>query len=132
VRKNKENRDWRISGNRFRALEEIITGQDTLIDYPKKIRTLAKRYARKIIREQACVIDAGEEILPDYATIDLNSLEDEDVRTVGAEYVVYETIKELGIDQKLMELGLNRHQVGGCQGCCVPWCNRRSNDCPRF
>jgi len=104
---------WKNLSN---CIEEIITGQKSFIDYPKAIRTLAKRYARKIIREQACVIDAGEDIPPDYATIDLNSVEDEDARRVGAEYVVYETIKELGIDQKLKELGLNRHQIAACLG----------------
>ena len=54
------------------------------------IGTLAKRNAREIIHEQAYVIDAGEDIPPDYATIDVNSVEDEDARTVGAEYVVYD------------------------------------------
>ena len=98
------------------CIEEIITGQKSFIDYPKAIRALAKRYARKIIREQAYVIDEGEGIPSEYATIDLNSVEDEDARTVGAEYVVYETIKELGIDQKLKELGLNRYQVAACLG----------------
>jgi len=104
---------WKDCAN---YIEEIITGQKSFIDYPKAIRTLAKRYARKIIREQAYVIDAGKDIPPDYATIDLNSVEDEDARTVGAEYVVYETIKELGIDRKLKELGLNRHQVAASLG----------------
>jgi transposase len=104
---------WKDLAN---CTEEIITGQKSFIDYPKAIRTLAKRYARKIIREQASVIDTAEDISPDYATIDLNSVEDEDARTVGAEYVVYETIKELGIDQKLKELGLNRRQVAVCLG----------------
>ena len=47
----------------------------------KAIRTLSKRYAREIICEQAYVIDAGEDIPPDHATIDLNSVED--ARTVG-------------------------------------------------
>jgi transposase len=104
---------WKDLAN---CTEEIITGQKSFIDYPKAIRTLAKRYARKIIREQASVTDAGEDIPPDYATIDLNSVEDEDARTVGAEHVVYGTIKELGIGQKLKELGLNRHQVAACLG----------------
>ena len=104
---------WKDLSN---CIEEIITGQKSLIDYPKEIKTLARRYARKIIREQASVIDAGEDILPDYATIDLNNVEDENVRTIGAEYVVYETIKGLAIDRKLKELGLNRHQVAACLG----------------
>ncbi|MBW2143369.1 MAG: transposase, partial [Deltaproteobacteria bacterium] len=72
---------WKDLAN---CTEEIITGQKSFIDYPKAIRSLAKKYARKIIREQASVIDTGEDISPDYATIDLNSVEDEDARTVGA------------------------------------------------
>ena len=104
---------WKDLAN---CIEEIITGQKSFIDYPKTISTVAKRYAKEIIREQAYVIDTGKDIPPDYATIDLNSVEDEDARTVGAEYVVYETIKKLGIDQKLKELGLNRHQVAACLG----------------
>jgi len=104
---------WKDLAN---CIEEIITGQKSFIDHPKAIRSLAKRYARKIIREQSCVIDAGGDIPADYATIDLNSVEDEDARTVGAEYVVYEVIKELGIDQKLKGLGLNRPQVAAALG----------------
>jgi len=99
---------WKDLAN---CIEGIITGQRPLIDYPKEIKTLASRYARKIIRKQASVIAEGEDIPPDYATIDVNSVDNEEARTVGAEYVVYESIKELEIDRKLRELGLNRHQV---------------------
>jgi len=104
---------WKDLAN---CIEEIITGQLPLIDYSKVIRTLARRYARKIIREQASVIAGREDIPPDYETIDINSVEDEEARTVGAEHVVYETIKELEIDRKLKELGLNRHQVAASLG----------------
>jgi hypothetical protein len=104
---------WKDLAN---CIEEIISGQKSLFDYPKVIRTLARGYARKIIREQASVIAERQDIPPDYATIDLNSVEDEEARTVGAEHVVYETIKELGIDRKLKELGLNRHQVAASLG----------------
>ena len=104
---------WKDLAN---CIEEIITGQLPLIDYSKVIRTLARRYARKIIREQASVIAGREDITPDYETIDINSVEDEEARTVGAEHVVYETIKELEIDRKLKELGLNRHQVAASLG----------------
>ena len=104
---------WKDLAN---CIEEIISGQKSLFDYPKAIRNLARRYARKIIREQAPVIAERQDIEPDYATIDLNSVEDEEARTVGAEHVVYETIKQLGIDRKLKELGLNRHQVAASLG----------------
>ena len=43
-------------------------------------------------------------------------MENEEARTVGAEHVVYETIKELGIDKKLIELGFDRYEVAGAIG----------------
>jgi transposase len=104
---------WKDLAN---CIEGIITGQRHLIDYPKEIETLARRYASKIIREQASVIAEAEDIPPDYATIDVNSVKNEEARTVGAEYVIYETIKELDIDRKLRELELNRHQVAAALG----------------
>jgi transposase len=104
---------WKALAN---CTEEIITGQRPLIDYPKEIRTLARRYAKKIIRVQASVVAEGEDILPDYVTIDVNSVDNEEIRTVGAEYVVYEAIKELKIDRKLRLLGLNRHQLATALG----------------
>jgi len=104
---------WKDLAN---CIEEIITGQKPLIDYPKAIRSFARRYAKKIIREQASVIDEVETIAPDYATIDVNSIDNEEARTIGAEYVVYETIKELAIDRKLRKLGLNRHHLAASLG----------------
>jgi transposase len=104
---------WKTLAN---CTEEIITGQKPLIDYPKAIRTLARRYAKKIIRAQGSVVAEEEDIPPDYATIDVNSVDNEEARTVGAEYVVYEAIKELEIDRKLRVLGLNRHQLAAALG----------------
>jgi len=105
---------WKNLAN---CIEGILTGQRSLIAYPKEIRTLGSSYARKIIRQQAsAVVSEGEDIPPDYATVDLTSVEDEEARTVGPEYVVYETIKELGLDRILMELGLKRDQVAASCG----------------
>ena len=38
---------------------------------------------------------------PDYQRVDVCSVDHEHARTVGAEHVVYETIKELGFEEKL-------------------------------
>jgi len=104
---------WKDLSN---CIEEIITGQKPLIDYPKEVNTLARRYARIVIREQSAVVTEKEVSTPDYATIDVNSIENEDARTVGAEYVVHNIIKELKIDKKLVELGLNRKQLATAIG----------------
>jgi transposase len=98
------------------CIEGLITGQQPLIEYPEVIRIVARRYAKRIIREQASVIEEVEHIPPDYATVDVNSVQNEEARTVGAEYIVYETIKELAIDRKLRELGLNKHELAASLG----------------
>ena len=50
---------WKDLAN---CIEAIITKQRTLFDYPKKISRLARKYARTIVRQQACAIDEGEDI----------------------------------------------------------------------
>ena len=57
-----------------------------------------------------------EDTPADYANVDVNSLENEDVRTVGAEYIVHQVIKELEIDRKLIELGFNKYQLAAAIG----------------
>jgi len=112
--------DFKLPRERWKELanciEAIITGQRQLFDYPPEINALAKKYARAIIRQQAAAVDAGEEVISDYQVIDVNSVDNEDARTVGAEHVIYETIKELEIDQKLTSLGLTRLQTAVALG----------------
>lgn len=104
---------WKDLAN---CIEEVITGQKPLIDYPKEVKSLARRYARRIIRKQAPVVTEGEDLPADYATVDINSVDNEEARTVGAEHVVYETINELEIGGKLRKLGFNRHQLAAALG----------------
>jgi len=107
---------WKDLAN---CIETNITKQRPLFDYPKEISRLAKKHARKIIRQQACAIDEGEDISSDYQVVDVNSLDNEDARTVGAEYVVYEMIKELEIDRELRSFGLSRSQLAVALGVIV-------------
>jgi len=104
---------WKELAN---CIEEIVTEQQTIFEYPKKIRTLAEQYARRIIRKQASVIDEEKPGPPDYARVDLNSINNEYPRTAGAEHVVYETIKLLEIDKKLGELGLKPVDIAAVIG----------------
>jgi len=95
--------DWKQLAN---CIEEIVTEQLSIFEYPRKIRKLADRYARRIIQKQSIVITEEKKHSPDYATVDLNSLKSEKPRTAGAEHVVYETLKLLKIDKKLVDFGL--------------------------
>ncbi len=99
---------WKDLAN---CIEATLTGQRPLFDYPKQISTLAGKYARAIARQQAVMLEEGEEVPSDYQVVDVNSVDNEDVRTVGAEHVVYETIRQLELDRKLKSLGLTSVQL---------------------
>jgi len=108
---------WKEFAN---LVEETITGQTSLFDYPEDIETLAENCARKIIRKQSSIIpkkeDLSSDCLPDYQTVDVNSVENEEVRTIGAEHVVYHTVKELELDRKFADLGFNKPHLEAAIG----------------
>ena len=72
---------------------------------------LIRKYAREIIYQRSEAIDERQDIPADYQVVDVNSVDSEDIRSVGAEHVVYETIKELGLDRKLRSFGLTKMQL---------------------
>ena len=104
---------WKELAN---CIEGIITGQKPLFDYSRKIQSLASKYAKTIIRQQASVVLEGEDAVADYETVDVNSVDNEQARSIGAEYVVYETIKELEIERMLTSFGFNRVEVSAALG----------------
>jgi transposase len=99
---------WKELAN---CIETELTGQRPFFDYPKKLSALARKYARAITHQRSEVIDEQPDIPADYQIVDVNSVDNEDIRTVGAEHLVYETIKELGLDRKLRSFGLTRMQL---------------------
>jgi len=105
---------WKDLANR---IEEILTGQDPLLPYTQEIETLAARYARKLIGYQgATQAEQRESRDPDYHRVDINSIDNEHSRTIGAEHVVYETIKYLELDGLLMSLGFNKTALDAAIG----------------
>ena len=107
---------WKDLANR---IEEIVTRQEPIFPCTQEIERLARKYVRRIIKQgdsdALFLIRAGKsanakesEYTPDYQTVDVNSTENEEGRSVGAEHVVLETIKELGLDEKLSEMGFSR------------------------
>ena len=101
---------WKDLANR---IEEITLGQGPLFPCSPEIESLAVTYARRIIRKRGVEVKkkkSSSESVSDYQTVDVNTIESEDVRTVGAEHVVYETMKELELAEKLEELGFNAVQ----------------------
>jgi transposase len=113
VRFDLPRQQWKELAN---CIEGTLTGQRPLFDYPKKISTLARKYAREITRQQAQAIGEAEDVPSDYQVVDVNSVDNEDIRSVGAEHVVYETMRHLGLDRKLRSFGLTRMQLALTMG----------------
>ena len=99
-------------------IEDIISGQLSLFPISEEIERLARRYATKIIRQhgQKSTVEFEKQNAPDFQTVDVNSLESEHIRSIGAESVVLATIKELALDRKLEELGFNRPNLEAAIG----------------
>lgn len=105
---------WKDLANR---IEEIVTGQTPLFERDPEIEHLSIRYARKIVGDyRKALIRSFDAETPDYQRVDVCSVDHEQARTVGAEHVVYETIKELGLEEKLSNVGFNKPAVDAAIG----------------
>jgi transposase len=101
---------WPDLSNR---IEEIISGQQLLFPPVSDLEDAAQRYAALIIQSQnrSDGIDGDSTSSSDYRNVDINTLEFMRPRSVGAEHVAYEALRQLQLDKKLQELGLNKHQL---------------------
>lgn len=105
-----------------RRIEGILSGQHSLFGISCDIEILAQSCASKIITSYQDVdhLDGG-----DYREVDLDSLEMSRPRSVGAEHITLETLRFLGLETRLKELGFNGPQAAAAIGtiigrCCMP------------
>ena len=80
-----------------RRIEEILTGQESLWHLDERLEKYARNAAREIFRKQAEEINNRP--AADFMTVDINSIEAEDPRSVGAEYVAHSIWEELGLSE---------------------------------
>jgi transposase len=96
-----------------KRIEEILSGQRSLLDIDCDIEKLAQDIASRIIVSQG---DASDPDGIDYREVDLDSLEMSRPRSVGNEHVTLEALQFLGLDTKLKELGFNGTQTAAAIG----------------
>lgn len=100
-------------------IEEILTGKESLFpNTDDRVEKLAQKFAVRIkkkgIKFSGCeskpvpVRQAGTK---DYHTIDINSLEEEDIREVGAEWLSKQAIDLSGLPVYLRGKGYSEYQV---------------------
>jgi len=98
--------EWKTLANR---IEEIHSGQQTLLTPLPHIESLAHHYAGMLRRKEMQSAPVSEQ--PDWEKVDLNSLSQGEVRTIGAESVACDTFKRLGFPHILSDLGFSQEQV---------------------
>jgi hypothetical protein len=101
---------WKELSNR---IEEICLGVTTIIPYPDDIEKLAQRFAKLLIHNQSTtpLSSNNENKQKIYTSIDLESLQTSNSRSIGVEHILYETFKRLNLHKFLKSQGLNQSQV---------------------
>jgi len=103
--------EWKILANR---IEEIISGQETLVKPPRHIEDLARHYSRLLIQKRVRSTPPApdkEEIEEDWETVNLGSLSNSESRTIGGEALGYYAFRKLEFPRILRSLGFGRKQV---------------------
>ena len=87
------------------GLNDRVAGQTALFEDAEVQIRIDSLYSRLISEKKIDRIEKDRDKSKDWETIDLNSLKNKDVREVGAEWMTYQAIKELGMESYLSSRG---------------------------
>jgi transposase len=99
-----------------KRIEEILTGQQSLLEINCDLEKLAQGYASRIVLSHQ---DVDDSVSIDYREVNLDSIEMSRPRSVGREHVTLEALRFLELDKKLEDLGFNGPQVAAAIGTIV-------------
>ena len=104
-----------------RRIKDILGEQMSLVPLDENLEPAAQRYAALIIQAQENNLELEEKIKnsAEFHSIDINNLEMARPRSVSVEHVVYESLRHLELDKKLVDLGFNKHEVHSALGVLV-------------
>ena len=93
-------------------VDNIIRGQLSLLSLTDELEREAQRVANLIIRKHAQPLHLNDSKTSSiYAHVDLATIENSDVKTIGVEHLAYETAKKILLPQILSECGLSAKEV---------------------
>lgn len=102
-------------------IEEIITGAENslYVSTPAHIEELAQNFAEQISKEKIFPSIKGlpisKNIEKNIQTVDLESIEEIESKSIGGEWLVKQAFNKLGIDQILQDIGLDTKQIDVAQ-----------------
>lgn len=99
-------------------IEQLLTGSSLIFlnPLPKEMEAVAQKFYKKI-KEKKIAASKQSQIHPeqtqekDFDTIDLNSIETEEVKELGSEWLCYQAIEELGLRKFLEQQGWDKWQI---------------------
>jgi transposase len=102
-------------------IEEIIVGSSSILPCSEKIETLAQTYASQVVHrlsslENQTKTQDKEELSPEFVSIDINSIEKLEPRTVGSEHLLLQMAHQLKLPEKLQQIGLSKTDVAVALG----------------
>ena len=104
-------------------IESILLGSNELLfNLPSDIESSAKKFAQKIIdkgifsvSKKTKPVSLFKEIEEDYQTININSQEELESKSIGGEYLVKQAFDKLDIDSIFQSTGMNKNESGIAQ-----------------
>jgi hypothetical protein len=91
-------------------IEQILSGQGSLLTESASIETLAQRYAARLVASTPSVASSPEGPAVEFQEVDVNSLELVRPRSVGVEHAGLAALSWLGIPEVLESVGMNAGQ----------------------
>jgi transposase len=95
-------------------IEEIFTGVQSFATCSEKIEYLAERYASQLLQRISDTSPLKSEPIEeesDYQSVDIQTIEQQDPKTVGAEHLLLHLVSQVGLQSKLKELGFSKEEI---------------------
>jgi len=97
-------------------IDQILNAQDALFPVDPAIEKAAQHIYSQLIALRAELIPVSVTTVDDFQEVDVNSLQVIKSRSVGAEYVALEALKELKLPELFESVGLNGRQQAAALG----------------
>ncbi len=123
-----EQKNWAELSSR---IDDILNQRPRLFEIDKSLESLAQQYAMRIVASKARAIksqEVNEKEEDKYKEIDTTTIKNSNPKQIGVEHIVYETIKELQLDNKFKDLGFTNIQTDSAIGTLVAKIAKPSSD----
>ena len=100
------------------SISDILTNKQFLIPHAKHIQHLAQQYASQIIHRLSASKHDSEQknTTPEFIPVDVNSIEQSEPRSVGAEHLMLHMARQLKLRKQLEKLGLWKIEIAEALG----------------